>query len=96
LSIGTLKYPLGPSEVIMNKTRIWVQYQTGHKQAVRELLHSSGAVFHYDFSDLESFVVTLPEGAIEVVAADPQVSDYWYATMMSKDEPVLEPVQEKS
>ncbi len=79
----------------MNKTRIWVQYQTGHKQAVRELLRNSGAVFHYDFTDLESFVVTLPEGAIEEVAAAPQVSDYWYATMMSKDEPVLEPVQEK-
>ena len=80
----------------MNNTRIWVQYQSGYKQAVREMLRSSGAVFHYDFTDLESFVVTLPEGAIDEVAADVHVADYWYTTMMSKDEPVLEPVQEKS
>ena len=84
-----------PIEVNMNKIRIWVQYKTGYKQIIRELLRSSGAVFHYDFTDLESFVVTLPEGAIDKVAVDPHVADYWYATMMSKDEPVLEPVREE-
>lgn len=74
---------------LMNKTRIWVQYRPGQKEAVRELLRGLEATFHYDFTDLDSFVVTMPEGVIDKVAVHPQVADYWYATMMTKDEPVM-------
>ncbi len=77
----------------MNKTRIWVQYRSGQKDAVREHLRNLGATFHYDFGDLESFVVTMRDGAVDQVATHPQVADYWYASMMTKDEPVVKQVE---
>lgn len=70
------------------KARIWVQYKPGQKAIVRELLRHVGAIFHYDFSDLDSFVVTLPKGSIKHIARHPQVADYWYASMLSKDETI--------
>lgn len=69
--------------------RIWVQYKSGQKYAVRDLLQAAGAIFHYDFTDLESFVVTLPEDCMGELDHQPTISDYWYATMLSKNEPVL-------
>lgn len=72
------------------KSRIWVQYKPGQKDTVRELLRHVGAIFHYDFSDLDSFVVTLPKGSIKHIARHPQVADYWYASMMSRDETIDE------
>jgi len=70
-------------------TRIWIQYTPGHKATVRELLTRLGAIFHYDFTDLSSFVVTLPSGALEKIANNPYIADYWYASMMTTNEPVI-------
>lgn len=71
------------------RSRVWVQYRSGQKYAVRDLLQRSGAVFHYDFGDLESYVVTLPESSINALSGNPAIADYWYASMLTQNEPVL-------
>lgn len=71
------------------RSRVWVQYRSGQKQAVRDILQRAGAVFHYDFGDLESFVVTLPESTLSMLSGNPAVADYWFASMLTQNEPVL-------
>ena len=56
-----------------NPVRVWVQYHPGHSAATQALLQRAGAHFHYDFEDLESFVVTMPENALKGIANSPYV-----------------------
>ena len=65
--------------------RVWVQYKPGKKAAVREALLQMGAVFNYDFGDMNAFVVSLPEGALEQVARHPDVADHWFAQASAKN-----------
>lgn len=58
-----------------DSVRVWVQYHPGHKADTQALLQRSGAHFHYDFADLESFVVTIPESALKGIANNPFVVD---------------------
>jgi hypothetical protein len=67
--------------------RIWVQYKAGRKAVVREALAQLGAIFNYDFGDLNAFVVSLPEKAIPQIARHPDVADYWYAQATTKPNP---------
>lgn len=67
-----------------NARRVWVQYKPGRKAAVREALAQMGAVFNYDFGDLNAFVVSLPEGALQQVARHPDVTDHWFAQASKK------------
>jgi hypothetical protein len=67
--------------------RIWVQYKVGRKAIVREALVQMGAIFNYDFGDLNAFVVSMPEKSIPQIAHHPDVADYWYAQATSKSNP---------
>jgi len=67
--------------------RIWVQYKVGRKAVVREALVQLGAIFNYDFGDLNAFVVSLPEKSIPQIAHHPDVADYWYAQATTKSNP---------
>ena len=55
------------------------------KATVREALLQMGAIFNYDFGDLNAFVVSLPEGALEKVARHPDVADHWLAQASAKN-----------
>lgn len=79
ISAGTGALNVGP--------RIWVQYKVGRKAVVREALAQLGAVFNYDFGDLNAFVVSLPEQSIPQIARHPDVADYWYAQATAKPNP---------
>lgn len=68
-------------------SRLWVQYRPGEKASTRQLLQQLGAVFHYDFGDLESFVVSLPQPNVSALSGSALIADYWYASMMSASEP---------
>jgi hypothetical protein len=69
----------------LQNPRVWVQYKPGRKAAVREALVQMGAIFNYDFGDLNAFVVSLPEGALQQVARHPDVADHWFAQASSKN-----------
>lgn len=55
------------------KVRIFVEFAPGGKAAVQGALNSAGAEFHYTFSHLNSFVVTLPEQALKGIEQNPNV-----------------------
>ena len=69
----------------LQNPRVWVQYKPGRKAAVREALTQMGAIFNYDFGDLNAFVVSLPEGALDMVARHPDVADHWFAQASAKN-----------
>lgn len=56
------------------KARVWVEYQPGTKPLVDRLLKDAGAEFHYTFDDLNSFVVTLPEGRLSNIRRNRNVA----------------------
>jgi hypothetical protein len=74
----------GQTSALQNP-RVWVQYKPGRKAAVREALTQMGAIFNYDFGDLNAFVVSLPEGALQQVARHPDVADHWFAQASAKN-----------
>jgi hypothetical protein len=69
----------------LQNPRVWVQYKPGRKAAVREALTQMGAIFNYDFGDLNAFVVSLPEAALPQVARHPDVADHWFAQASTKN-----------
>jgi subtilisin family serine protease len=59
-----------PSE----KTRVWVEYAPGKAAAVNGYLRQVGAQYHYHFSDLDSFVVTVSSSAMQGLVNNPNVT----------------------
>jgi subtilisin family serine protease len=55
--------------------RVWVSYQSNRKAEVFQALDKSKATFHYDFPELEAYVVTLPEAALNGIMRNPNVVD---------------------
>lgn len=55
------------------KMRVWVEFEPGHGQNVEKALNGAGAEFHYQFDDLNSFVVTVPEQALNGLRHNPNV-----------------------
>jgi len=55
------------------EARIWVEYQVGQHANVRASLQQAGAKFHYQFENLNSFVVSLPENALNGIQRNPNV-----------------------
>jgi serine protease len=53
--------------------RVYVEFQPGRKEAVRSALQGVGAAFHYEFDDLNTFVVSLPQQALQGIARNPNV-----------------------
>ena len=53
--------------------RVWVAYQSGHKADLAQELNRAQASFHYDFPELEAYVVTLPVAALKGIQRNPFV-----------------------
>jgi subtilisin family serine protease len=58
-----------------NTVRVWVTYQKGGKTAVLSALTRQDAEIHYDFPELDAYVVTLPEAALNGIWQNPFVLD---------------------
>jgi subtilisin family serine protease len=56
------------------KVRIWVSYQSNRRAEVFQALDKAKATFHYDFPELESYVVSLPEAALNGIVRNPFVT----------------------
>jgi serine protease len=65
------------------QARVYVEYAPGQRNAVQGLLHRENAQFHYEFAQLNSFVVTLPVTALNGIRRNPRVVDV-------EDDPVRE------
>lgn len=55
------------------KMRVWVEFSPGHAGNVEKALNGVGAEFHYRFDNLNSFVVTVPENALNGLRRNPNV-----------------------
>jgi subtilisin family serine protease len=55
--------------------RVWVTYQKGGKIAVLSALTRQNAEIHYDFPELDAYVVTLPSAALNGIWRNPFVTD---------------------
>ena len=53
--------------------RVWVSYQRGHSAEVAASLQKANASFHYDFPELDAYVVTLPSAALSGILNSPFV-----------------------
>lgn len=56
------------------QTRVWVEFRPGEGASVRAELQKAGAAFHYQFDELNAFVVSLPESAISGLRRNPKVA----------------------
>ena len=55
--------------------RVWVSYQSEKKAEVAQALGKAKAEVHYDFPELEAYVVTLPKAALNGIVNNPFVID---------------------
>lgn len=55
------------------EVRVFVEYRVGQKAAVQNTLKNTGAAVHYQFDELNSFVVSLPESALNGIRRNPNV-----------------------
>jgi serine protease len=55
------------------EVRVWVEYKPGAAGYVRGELQRAGAQFHYQFDQLQSFVVSVPENAINGMRRNPNI-----------------------
>jgi len=53
--------------------RVWVEFTPGGQAGIRTALKGAGAQFHYEFSELNSFVVSLPSQALAGLLQNPNV-----------------------
>ena len=75
LLISTLIFLIASPVFSASQTeRIWVEYKDGQAARVRKVLKGAGAQFHYQFDNLNSFVVTLPKGEMEGLYRNPRVA----------------------
>ncbi len=58
-----------------NPVRVWVTYQKGGKISVLSALQRQDAEIHYDFPELDAYVVTLPEASLNGIWRNPFVLD---------------------
>lgn len=55
--------------------RVWVSYHSGHKAEAGQALKRANASFHYDFPELEAYVVSMPAAALNGIRRNPFVLD---------------------
>ncbi|PKO05703.1 MAG: peptidase S8 [Chloroflexi bacterium HGW-Chloroflexi-3] len=55
------------------EVRVFVEYRVGQQAGVQTALKNAGAAFHYQFDELNSFVVSLPESALNGIRRNPNV-----------------------
>ena len=77
LMVGVLLFTAVGSAAAEPKdsVRVWVTYQNGRKAEVAQSLTNANASFHYDFPELEAFVVTMPAAALNGIVNNPFVVD---------------------
>jgi serine protease len=56
-----------------DNARVWVQFAPGQKAYVQDALQQAGAEFHYQFDDLDAFVVTISSQALKGIERNPNV-----------------------
>ncbi len=56
-----------------DQVRVFVQYAPGARGNVQRQLNANGAVFHYDFEELNTFTVTVPAQALQGLSRNPNV-----------------------
>ncbi|MCJ7700101.1 MAG: S8 family serine peptidase [Anaerolineales bacterium] len=57
-----------------NTARVWVTYKNGQGATVRNALNGMGAQFHYEFDHLNSYVVSVPEKALDSLTRNPHIA----------------------
>jgi subtilisin family serine protease len=55
------------------EVRVWVEYKPGAAGYVRGELQRAGAQFHYQFDQLQSYVVSVPEKAVNGLSRNPNI-----------------------
>ena len=55
------------------EARVFVEYRPGMRGAVQSALQGAGAEFHYTFERLNSFVVSVPEKALDGLRHNPNI-----------------------
>jgi len=55
------------------KARVWVTFNPGGKGGAERALKGVGAEFHYTFDNLNAFVVSVPEQALEGLSHNPNI-----------------------
>jgi serine protease len=60
--------------VSAEEVRVWVEYRPGTAGNVRGELQRAGTHFHYQFDQLQSFVVSMPEKAMHALSRNPNVA----------------------
>jgi serine protease len=55
------------------QARVWVEFAPGKSGEVRASLAAVGAEFHYTFEELSSFVVSVPQNALQGLARNPNI-----------------------
>lgn len=55
------------------EVRVFVEYRVGQQAGIQHTLKNAGATFHYKFDELNSFVVSLPESALNGIRRNPNV-----------------------
>ena len=55
------------------EARVFVEYRIGQQANVQATLNQAGAKFHYQFDNLNSFVVSVPENALSGIRRNPNV-----------------------
>jgi serine protease len=55
------------------QARVWVEFAPGRSGEVRASLAAVGAEFHYTFDELSSFVVSVPQNALQGLARNPNI-----------------------
>jgi subtilisin family serine protease len=68
--------------------RVWVSYQTGKKAEVGQALGKAKAEVHFDFPELEAYVVTMPEAALNGILHNPFVIDVEEDPVRSAIDPI--------
>lgn len=63
----------GSSSSEEGKSRVWVEFAPGSKGQVHRALGMAGAEFHYEFDDLNSMVISVPEKALGGLSHNPNI-----------------------
>jgi serine protease len=74
--MGQARMATAANQAAKDTVRIWVEWQPGKSDAVRNSLDSNGAQVHYKFDDLNSFVATIPGSAMSRITNNPNVAGW--------------------
>ena len=84
---------LQPALAESNKqVRVMVAYHHGQKEIVKGVLNRAGAQIHYEFDELNTFALTLPEAALDGIIHNPHVEFVEGDPLRYLDEAVQNPM----